>query len=394
MKSAAQSRVLPPLAASGVRNAYIDGLRGWSIFGVVCIHFAGSFVSSANAWTPSFFLGLVLNQVFNFAVPLFLFLSGLLAGTASSETPSSLGAYYLSRFRRIALPYLAASIASFFLLNHYREWLALPTFDARAVWMASRLFFYGVEPTLYFIPLVITLYLFQPALKALPHWLGSLAIKINPRGIRTETIAVALVLLFLGVHLALGMMCYRNTLNYYDWARPNALFWLFYFFAGLHFRSITEFVSRRGLVLTVWVGFVAALFAMHWNFIHLTDSQVVGLNFEFSKIDYAYVRPEMLIYDFAVVAALAAGLALGWNWRAGVAAYLGRFSLEIYLWHILVLYFGAWQFPEALAACREMPELIVFICAGTCGLIAFAADRTPRLFAAIRQYRLLLVKID
>ena len=384
----------PPLAPASVRNAYIDGLRGWSIFGVVCIHFAGSFVSSGNAWTPSFFLGLVLNQVFNFAVPLFLFLSGLLAGSASSKAPPSLGAYYIGRFRRIVLPYLAASVASFFLLNHYQEWLALPTVGARTAWLASRLFFYGVEPTLYFIPLVITLYLLQPALKALPHWLSAVAAKVTARGTRSETFTIALALLFLGVHLALGMMCYRNTLNYYDWARPNALFWLFYFFAGLHFRSITEFVSRRGLVLTVWVGLVAALFAMDWNFIHLTDSQVVGLNFEFSKIDYAYVRPEMLIYDFAVVAALAAGLALGWNWRAGVAAYLGRFSLEIYLWHILVLYFGAWQFPEALAACREMPELIVFICAGTCGLIAFAADRTPRLFAAIRQYRLLLVKID
>ena len=391
MSSARPSFASP--APTGTRNAYLDGLRGWSIFGVVCIHFAGSFVSSGNAWTPSFYLGLVLNQVFNFAVPLFLFLSGLLAGSPSSKAPPTLGAYYLGRFRRIVLPYLAASIASFFLLNHFREWLALPTFDARASWLTSRVFFYGVEPTLYFIPLVITLYLLQPALKALPQWLSALSAKVSARSIRPAMFAVVLALLFLGVHLALGTMCYRNTLNYYDWARPNALFWLFYFFAGLHFRSITGFVSRRGLVLTVWAGLVAALFAMDWNFLQLTNPQVVGLSFESSRIDYAYVRPEMLLYDFAMVAALAAGFALGWNWRAGVAAYLGRFSLEIYLWHILVLYFGAWQFPETLASCREMPELIVFVCAGACGLIAFTADRLPHLFATLRQYRLLLVKV-
>ena len=72
----------PTTPAAG-RNAYIDTLRGWSIFGVVCIHFAGSFVTKDSfAWSPSFYVGLVLNQVFIFAVPLFVFLSGLLAGAS------------------------------------------------------------------------------------------------------------------------------------------------------------------------------------------------------------------------------------------------------------------------------------------------------------------------
>jgi surface polysaccharide O-acyltransferase-like enzyme len=77
------------LPAAG-RNAYIDTLRGGSILGVVCIHFAGSFVTTdIFAWSPSFYLGLFLNQIFIFAVPLFIFLSGLLAGSSTKKQPLS-----------------------------------------------------------------------------------------------------------------------------------------------------------------------------------------------------------------------------------------------------------------------------------------------------------------
>jgi len=110
-----------PLPAGAGRNTYIDTLRGGSILGVVCIHFAGSFVTTDSfAWSPSFYLGLFLNQVFIFAVPLFIFLSGVLAG--SSTKVQSLSDYYRSRLWRIGFPYLLASIASFFLLNHYSTW--------------------------------------------------------------------------------------------------------------------------------------------------------------------------------------------------------------------------------------------------------------------------------
>ena len=165
-------------AGSG-RNAYIDTIRGWSIFGVVCIHFAGSFVTfDAFAWSPSFYLGLTLNQVFNFAVPLFIFLSGVLAG--SSKRTLSLGDYYRSRLWRIGFPYLLASIASFYLLKHYAEWQAVAGYTAKFMWLFQRVFFFGIEPPLYFIPLIIELYLLQPALKALPGWLNRVVPAVSP----------------------------------------------------------------------------------------------------------------------------------------------------------------------------------------------------------------------
>jgi surface polysaccharide O-acyltransferase-like enzyme len=375
-----------PKPAATARNAHIDALRGWSIFGVVCVHFAGSFVvTDANAWSPSFWVGLTLNQLFSFAVPLFLFLSGLLA--RSSTKTVSLGEYYRSRLGRIGFPYLIVSILSFFLLNHYGEWQALPNIGAKFTWLWRRLLLTGVEPTLYFIPLILQLYLLQPALAALPGWLH----RAVP-ALKAEHHALAVSVLLLGLHLTLGFLCDRGTLNYYTWGRPNVFFWMFYFFAGLHFRGIAGLVSPAALRTFALLGLGAAALCMGWNLLQLCDPAKVGLHFELNRLDFAYARPEMMAYDLLMVAGLAAGIALGWAPRPGVAAYVGRFTLEVYLWHILVLYFGVWQFPEALAACREVPELIVLICAGAAGLIAVVTDGLQRLAAFARSHRVVLVK--
>lgn len=382
----------PPQAmatpGSSGRNGYIDTLRGWSIFGVVCIHFAGSFVTTdIHVWSPSFFLGLTLNQIFIFAVPLFVFLSGLLAGT--STKPIALGDYYRSRARRVGFPYLLASIASFFLLNHYAEWLALPDLGTKFTWLLQRFFFFGVEPTLYFIPLILQLYFLQPALKALPGWLA----KAVP-AISADRFALLLAAMLLVLHVSLGVMCNRGTLDYYVWGRPNALFWMFYFFTGLHFRSLASLMPKRSVQVVFWLSLVIAAGAMAWNFNNVTNLAVVGDHFEANRLDFAYVRPEMLIYDLAMVAVLAAGLTFGWNPRPGIISYVGRYTLEIYLWHILVLYFGAWRYAEALASCRRMPELMIIIATAACLLIAFVAEWVPRITGIIRQHRLVVVRTE
>jgi peptidoglycan/LPS O-acetylase OafA/YrhL len=91
------------------------------------------------------------------------------------------------------------------------------------------------------------------------------------------------------------------------------------------------------------------------------------------------------------VIGLAAGVALGLSPRAGLFSYLGRYTLEIYLWHILLLYFGAWQYPEVLASCRQMPELIVIICAAAALAIAGATDGLRRLINYLTTHRVVIV---
>ena len=382
----------PRPAPVRVRNAYIDTLRGAAIFGVACIHFGGSFANPGNAWTPSFYLGLLFGQFFNFAVPLFIFLSGVLAGMGSSKAPPTLRAYYAGRLWRIGLPYLAASIASFFLLNHLTEWQAQPTTGAKLTWLAQRLFYFGVEPTLYFIPLIIQLYLLQPLLKALPGWIHALTRRLAGEAIRPEQIVLGLSLLMLAAHVALGVLCYRGVLSYYIWCRPCPLFWMFYFFSGLHFKALSSFCSRRNLLLLGGLGAIVALGAFAADVRVLTDRSVMGAHFEFNNVDYAYARPQLLLYDLTVTGILSIGIALGWTWRPSLVSFAGQYTLEIYLWHILLLYEGAWRYAEVLESCKQMPELILIICAFTCLLIAGIKYGFTTLTSTIRQYRLALVR--
>ena len=387
-----------PLATEGEelrptrRNAYIDNLRGWSIFGVVCVHFAGSFVNSGNAWSPSFYLGLTLNQIFSFAVPLFVFLSGYLAG-ASRKAPPTLWTYFQSRFWRVVFPYLIASTAAFFLLNHFQKWKLLPDVRSQITWLLEHLFYYGVEPTLYFIPLIILLYVLQPLLRALPAWIHQLPPLRNSQFFSLARVTLILALLFLALHVTLGINCYNGSLNYYNWGRPNPLFWMIYFFSGLHFKTLLSLFSRRVIMTSAIISMIVAASAMAFNAAYLTNRTAVGALFEHSNIDYAYVRPAILIFDLAMVALSSTGIALGWSMKAGLTAFLGRYTLEIYLWHILLLYYGAWRYAETLAACRQIPELIVIICIGTCFAIAGISHWIPRSIASLRKYRLSLTKL-
>ncbi|MCF7689281.1 MAG: acyltransferase [Cephaloticoccus sp.] len=375
----------PATPAPKVRNAYIDSLRGWSIFGVICVHFAGSFVTTdIHAWSPSFYLGLGLNQFFSFAVPLFVLLSGLLAGSSTRKV--TLAEYYVGRFWRIVVPYLIASVPVFFLLNHYAQWRELPGLGDKLIWLVQHVGFYGVEPTLYFIPLIITLYLFQPVLKALPRWLNRLVPAISPAGF-----ALLLFSLFLVLHVTLGVLCNRGTLNYYVWGRPNALFWVCYFFLGLHFGTLTALLTRRVIIGIALVAVLVALGALLWNANQFLDRSIVGAHFELNRLDFAYARPVMLIYDLAVTLFLVTGVALDWKTRENAISYLGRYTLEIYLWHILVLYYGAWRFPETLAACRAVPELIIIICATTAFVIAWFTNARHRLVAYLSQHRVAII---
>ena len=211
--------------------------------------------------------------------------------------------------------------------------------------------------------------------------------------VRTEFLVLGLAGLLLALHVTLGVLCDRGSLNYYVWGRPNPLFWMFYFFLGLHYRALAGLLPRRALLIVAVLGLVVAACAMTMNSLTLLDRTAMGASFQFNRLDFAYARPVMITYDLAAVLALAAGIALGWAPRGGVLAYLGRFTLEIYLWHILVLYFGVWRFPSATGACRDLPELIVIICAGATLLIAGATDVLQRALRFARGHRLAVVPV-
>src|SRR6185312_911490 len=119
-----------------------------------------------------------------------------------------------------------------------------------------------------------------------------------------------------------------------------------------HFKALSSFFTRRRLLILGGLGLVVAVGALISDGRYLTDRAAVGANFELNNMDYAYARPQLLIYDLMITGVLSIGIALGWTWRPSAVSFLGQYSLEIYLWHILLLYEGAWRHFETLESCR------------------------------------------
>lgn len=376
------------------RDGYIDTLRGIAILGVVCIHFGGSFATTANAWTPSFFLGLFLNQISHFAVPLFIFISGWLAGFSDEQHQYSVLGYYRKRVLQIGIPYFVASVAAFAFLGYYETWVLLPSHTERLRKLLSDFLYFGIHPVFYFIPLIIQLYILQPVLKSAPNWVHRIVCKKQESvrfPIRRETFVIAI--LFLILHIVLAILCYNNKLNYYTWARANPLFWLFYFYMGLHCRALLSLLPIKWLPSFAGASFVVALVAMAFNAYLLTDISIVGEHFELSKLDYVYVRPGIILYNLSIVSGFAIGIALGWSWRAEVFELFGKSSLAIYLWHIIFLYEIAWRHPTVLEQCRQIPELLFIISVAACTIIALSSNCLAQSIINARQYRIVIVKV-
>lgn len=344
------------------RSGYIDLLRGVAILGVVAIHFGGSFATPANAWTPSFRVGLVLNQALQFSVPLFLFLAGYLSFSGSDASrQGGLWDYYRGRLARIALPYLVVSAVSLVLFGHLSKLHAMASTYERIWWLLSRLLFFGVEGTLYFIPLIMQLYLLQPLLKALPTQVS----RLLGSSMSASQAAAALTIGFVIIHALLAVLSFRGAIDYYVWARPNALFWMVYFFAGMQLRAFGLQLSRATKARAAIVLLALAAGCMAWNIARLFDRQIVGAGFTSSMIDWTYVVPLVVVFNLTFVAGASLGLEAGWKVQSATLERFGKASLSIYLWHIIALYVIAWRNPPVLEACRELPEIIPVIAFAT-----------------------------
>lgn len=374
------------LSASQERNRFLDTLRGFAILGVVCVHFGGSFATPTNAWTASFYTGLALNQFFHFAVPLFVFISGLLASPYRSHRQIGLGRYYLERILAIGWPYLIASVAAFFLLGVKNELAALPMDVERVQWLLFRFFYYGIHPTFYFIPMILLLYFMKPLLSWLAPAVHRLVMRKWNSAIGLRTVMLTILVMLLALHVLLGILGYQGIINFYNWCRPNPLFWAVYFYFGLVFPEISKTVSPEKIKGWLGLSIVLIIFGYFLDWKMLTDINVVGLNFDHSKADYTYARPAIMVVNL-LVALVAAGLIVkGTDKYNAILSFLGKHSLQIYLWHILVLYFMAWRHEPVLNTVKSAPELIIEFAFFTAVLIATLASATGFLLSLPGRY--------
>jgi surface polysaccharide O-acyltransferase-like enzyme len=376
-----------PIAGSEppMRDGFLDSLRGFAILGVICVHFGGSFAVSTNAWTPSFYVGLALSELFNIAVPLFILISGLLASPYRPHRNVGIGSYYLGRLLAIVWPYTIASVAAFFLLGGSEQYLMQGAGADRARWLFSRFFYYGIHPTFYFIPLILLLYFLKPALAWIGPAISELARK-RQINVSTRRVLLAVGFPMLVAHILLGVLAYRNVVDFYTWCRPNPLFWMVYFYLGMIlpevFRGIP--IGRIKIFVVCLIVIFALGYVADWKM--LMDVTKVGQTFDHSNINYAYARPETMALNMIAVLFFSGLLMIGLAKQSAILSFIGRHSLHIYLWHLFVLYYIAWRYASVLDAVKMAPELILGFAVFTALVIAGLATILGFLFGLLGRY--------
>ncbi|KJS02861.1 MAG: hypothetical protein VR65_03715 [Desulfobulbaceae bacterium BRH_c16a] len=340
----------------------IDIIKGICALGIVGVHFAGSFIGRPGIrWEPAFFVGLYWNQIFTFAVPVFIFISGFLIGRKNyPSTP----VFYLHRINSLIPQYFLVCIAWWVLFPH-AGFIQDLTWDNIFI----RLFYRGIQGTQYFVSAILQLVLLAPLIRLFVEY-------ISERFHRNSVFLLAVLLLLL--HLALGNACFKGVLNYYYYCLPFSPFWLFFFFFGLYTeRLLVPIYKRIGFIAPFLLLFLGALGAQTYNLYRCSTPEIAGLEINTIPFDYAYSRPSMLVYDLCIVGCLAFVLVCRSKttplWLQGFR-FFGKYSYEIYLWHLVLLQYIGWGSPANMQLCEKHPIAIIALCIISCVIISITRN--------------------
>jgi peptidoglycan/LPS O-acetylase OafA/YrhL len=339
----------------------IDLIRGIAIMGVVGIHFGGSFITKEYVWTGPFYMGLFLSEVSSFGVPAFVFLSGWALDARYSVGAINYVSFYRRRLIKIGIPYLIVSAVWLQILRDQPPFMGTGLF--------ALFFYYGIQPTLFFIPLIMQLYILYPLFRFLSQRLavttGS-GEDTAPSGGEMTFLTALLVL-----HLVLGYLSYTGKIDYYTYCRPFSPFWAFYFVAGMYFRRLKGHLDPKKYWKTVVPLLAVALAGLAVLDIRgLLDINRVGVSFETTDTYWAYSRPLIMGYNVVCVILTTLFLLSNWSFRFVPVEVFGRFSLYIYLLHLIVLGRYVWGRPNIIGPCTEYPAVILLVIVLVCAAIA------------------------
>lgn len=299
------------------RNGALDLARVAAMLSVMLIHVTSTYIYNESRLTlfginPAFFL----NQVTRFAVPLFLFLSGVslrLRGT--EESPA---AFWKKRLRKVGVPYLLWFLVYALYECDFQADMLLAGI-AEAPGRSLRALLLGQPaPHLYFIVILLQLYLLYPIME-----------KTMERS-AAGCVGAALFITF-------SVQCLyhfrRNGLDLIPAAVYPYLWvlfptWIFYFALGAavdreRLARLGGFAARnRGLLLGA-----AALYAVYY----VVDARLTGA-LDAIKLQLLPFTPLVFLGVLALWEPVCRVRAL-----RKAAAFLARHSMSMYFCHVLLL---------------------------------------------------------
>ena len=266
---------------------------------VILIHLNSQPLAELSTESPWFVAAFSVNKILSFAVPAFLFLSGLKLFARYGAEPMPVGRFYLGRLRRIVLPYLAA-VAVYFVYFYTKAWVLLADLPEYVLLGTLAAHFY-------YVVIAVQFYLLFPLLRlAAARW---------PR-----------------VTLAVSLLCTVLLQQFAVFPYADRFFgsYLFYFVLGM-LVSRCGWAMRRprnGFILPLMWASVAVLHVC------LSYGQVTGrIGYVCSgAVNVLYVALGLLVLFGACIKSERAG------WLRSAAEVLGHGSYAVYLYHVLLIF--------------------------------------------------------
>ncbi len=126
-------------------------------FCVIVIHILSEYMTKLQVGGWLYNIAFVLQAILSFAVPGFLFLSGMKLFGKYGGKPMKSGAFYKGRLLKVFVPYLIAAVI-YFLYFYARGWVTLRAFP-------ESVFLGTISAQLYYVVVAMQLYLLFPLIK-------------------------------------------------------------------------------------------------------------------------------------------------------------------------------------------------------------------------------------
>lgn len=344
------------------KRSDLDFARVTAMFAVIMIHVTSTYVyAESHVALGGMNLAFLLNQMSQFAVPLFVLLSGASLGLSTSQY--SPGAFYRKRLAKLLPPYLIWCLLYYF-YNPLTNTLRPLDLSPHGILALLRTLLLGQAAShLYFIPVIFQCYLLYPLLK---KWLQR-----APGAVLLVAFALTFATQELYFLLDRQVSLPFPGLHPYLWMLFPA--WGFYFVLG-------------ALLTGARLDQLSA-FARHWRWLVLPVVLLLALLF--AKVSFTTgfiiaVKPDLTLY----VPLILLGCLSAWQvlrplpFALPVVRFLADHSLTTYFSHVMVLNF----FRRNLFFAQGMQGMVLlYLCVAVVSiLLAFCLDH---LLAWLRSLR-------
>ena len=273
---------------------YFDFLRGIAILMVVGIHT----FPSASWDSPNDVLLIVIRQILNCAVPIFLALSAYFIASKKFDTSKDVISFWKKQIPKVYIPCLVWSI----------PYLILGICDNGNIFKNVVCFFFCGYSIYYFIALIIQFYLLTPLLVKINIWGGVISIILS----------VLSISLYVYSDLQLPLILYAGPF----------IIWIMFYVQGIYMSRVSRNYSCRILFMVL----------MLCIFLQIIESKYL---FSLSGRGFG-IKGSAFIYSSIVLAILFAKKSQNlYEQRKNIVftliEYIGKISFGIYLIHCYVI---------------------------------------------------------